>query len=109
MTIENWPDLKRLSYDARYICHHPGKTYNLIQCVEEFPTGGKRSRQMLKIFRHILLHLRPKITSFIASMKKNRSVDFRLVTLGRDEYALHYQFGWHGILKLVILNVATDT
>ena len=25
-----------------------GKTYNLIQCVEEFPTGSKMSRQMLK-------------------------------------------------------------
>ena len=44
----NWPDAKRLSYDAMYIFHHPGKTYNLIQCVEGFSAGSKGSRQMSK-------------------------------------------------------------
>ena len=48
MMIENWQVAKGLNYDARYICHHQGKTYNLIQCFEEFPTGSKRSRLMLK-------------------------------------------------------------
>ena len=48
MTIENWLDIKGLSYDARYIYHLLGKTYNLIQCVEEFQTGSKMSRQMWK-------------------------------------------------------------
>ena len=48
MMIENWQDVKGLSYDARYICRLLGKTYSLIQCVEEFPTGSKKSRQMLK-------------------------------------------------------------
>ena len=35
------------------------------------------------------------------------------MTLDRDEYDLHYHFGWHlnllGITELVILNAATDT
>ena len=95
MTIENWPEIKGLSYDARQIFYHPGKTYNLIQCVEGFPTGSKRSRQMSttktickgscwqrrccdvldveveNVFRHILLYLGPETTSFTASVKKN--------------------------------------
>ena len=41
MKIENWPDVKVLSY-VRYIyC-------NLIQCVERFPTGSKKSKKMSK-------------------------------------------------------------
>ena len=48
MMIENWLDVKELSYEAKYIYHLLGNTYNLIQCVEEFPTGSKKSRQMLK-------------------------------------------------------------
>ena len=36
MAIENWRGAKELSYDARYICYHLGKTYNLKECVEEF-------------------------------------------------------------------------
>ena len=48
MRIVNWPDVKVQSYDARYIYHRPGKTCNLIQCVEGFPTGSKRSKLMSK-------------------------------------------------------------
>ena len=48
MTIENWLNVKGLSYDARYIYHLLGTIYNLIQCVEDFPTGSKNTRQMLK-------------------------------------------------------------
>ena len=48
MMIENWLDVKGLSYDARYIYNLLGKTYNLIQCCAEFPAGSKKSRQMLK-------------------------------------------------------------
>ena len=36
MTVENWLDVKGLGYDARYIYHLLGKTYNLIQSVEVF-------------------------------------------------------------------------
>ena len=48
MRIVNWPDVKVQSYDARYIYHRRGKTCNLIQCVEGFPTGSKRSKLMSK-------------------------------------------------------------
>ena len=48
MTIENWLNVKGPRYDARYIYHLLGKTYNLIQSADEFPTGSKKSRQMLK-------------------------------------------------------------
>jgi len=47
--IENWPDVKARSYDARYIYYHSGKTYNLMQRGSKRSSRCRREKPLAKV------------------------------------------------------------